>query len=217
MGKVEIGILDNLSGRVGPIVGAVVNDTNVIRKKPAKSNVPPVQRQLEQMAKFKTVSAFVKLMAKLIKMGYQHQTKNNSERNVATSYLLLNAITGQFPAYTLDYPAVILSKGDLPGAFDMAVSEGEDHTLKLSWSLDEVLEDERKERSTDRCYVAFYSETRKLYIPSMGKASRADLTVAVPVISPYRGTVLHGWAFFVAEDGKSVSDSIYLGAITPKV
>jgi len=47
MGKTQLGILGDISGRVGPVVGANWNGINIVRARPKRSRKDPTQQQTE--------------------------------------------------------------------------------------------------------------------------------------------------------------------------
>ena len=59
MGLNSFGTLGSVSGSVGPVVFCTLNDQDVVKGQPKKSNKPPVQAQIDQRDRFKLVTTLL--------------------------------------------------------------------------------------------------------------------------------------------------------------
>lgn len=214
MGKLQAGIMNAISGKVGNIVGAVYKGMNIIRKIPSKSSKLPKQSQIDQRAKFTIVLGIITVLDRIVKIGYRSYTGIVSPKNAAVSYNLKNAIIGVSPDFEFDYSEALISKGKLFNGEELELIELADRALKITWTMDNYIQiQDFKDRRTDLCYAVFYSVEKKMYLSIEGTATRESLETNTIIPKLFKGNTLHGYVFFVSADGKSVSNSQYMGAI----
>lgn len=213
MGNVKTGILSDISGAVGPIVGAVLKGLNVIRKLPAKSSKAATQGQIDQRLKFALIMQLVRTLSEVIQTGFQSFTGLVSPRNGAMSYNLKHAITGVSPTFAVDYDKVLISKGPLINGSELELTDLGARKLQITWDLancDSKAKD--KIRETDICNAIFYSEERGMFMESVD-ILRSAKTLDTTISKYFAGMYMHVFVFFVSADGKLVSNSQYLGKV----
>jgi hypothetical protein len=216
MGKILSGILGGVSGSVGPVVGAIVRGVPTIRNKPKKSSKPAVPSQIEQRSKFGMATKFIKSLKAIVEIGYQAYSKKMSASNAAVQELLNNAITGISPAYSIDFPNVILSKGSLYDAPTMAMlPPAADATINITWDPAELGAIEGPLHALDRAVFIFHDEQTKRFVLYNQVVPRSTGKYETELPRLFIGHKMHVWAFFVSPDLKSVSNSQYLGSIIP--
>ncbi len=74
-----------------------------MRIMPANVANPRTQGQVDQRSKFVTVLRFLQPMTDFLKVGFKLYAKKMTQFNSAMSYNLLNAVTGEYPNYSVDY------------------------------------------------------------------------------------------------------------------
>lgn len=116
MGKIAQGILGGLSGKVGNVIGASWKGIDYLRIKPSSVANPRTVGQVNQSNKFTVTLEFLQPNLAFVQKGYKNYAVKMTQFNAAMSYVLNNAITGVEPNFSVDYPIVFLSRGNLSGA-----------------------------------------------------------------------------------------------------
>lgn len=208
MAIIKSGQVGDFNGKIGQVVIATWRDLTVGRSIPKKSTKPPTQEQIDQRSVFLSVIKFLKLIKPTIKIGYPG-TGSLTPMNAAVKYHLTNAITGVSPHRAIDYSKVVLSVGDLNSVQDAAVVGVTGNTMNITWELDEI--DQIGASPEDDVYMLFFSPTLGSTVTISSVAERSALAGHVKMPKAFIGSSVHVWMFLVAVDGKSVSNSIYLG------
>jgi len=216
MGKYNGGILGRFSGKVGAVIGAMFRGTAVMKGLPTPSNKPASLKQLTQQLKWTLVTGFVGRLSEFIMIGYQNHTTGATPLNAASQYHLKNAVTGVYPNFKMDYAQVSLTEKStykkLSPLFNAELETAPMHRIVLTWEPGEGL---RKPSSdTDLLQVIFYSELHDEFVGTGVEATRNSGTITIASPRVYSDGPLHGWAFFVSEDGTLFSPTVYLGTIT---
>ena len=139
MARSKEGFFGRLSGKVGPVVAATWKGIPYIRSRPARntSNTPAQQRQ---RAMFGLAMRFVKKIRPVINAGFKWNTDRMTEMNSATSYIMKRTVkvTGEQPGdLELDYPSVLISRGELPPPQQASAEIEQGGALHVSWRYDE--------------------------------------------------------------------------------
>ncbi|SDZ84840.1 DUF6266 family protein [Pedobacter hartonius] len=213
MAKIIKGILGEVSGLVGSVVGAVVRGVATIRSRPKKSTKPPVQSQVNQRTKFGIATDFITSAKRVVDIGFQSYKNRMSPSNAAVQDLLNNAITGVAPNFKIDYPNVTLSKGSLPDSPSMKLLPPvAGAQLVVTWNPVELGEEDALVYGQDLTVFMVYDEDANRFLFLVRAASREAGRRELDLPYFFVGDKLHVWVFFVSPDGKSVSTSQYLGS-----
>src|SRR5262245_8682047 len=121
MATISKGILGPFSGLVGTVIGGTWKGISYMRSKPSPSERSPSIAQLEQQAKFKLILRFLQSMTPLLTVSFKELAIQKSGFNSAFSYNIKNAVAGIYPAFEIDYPQVLVARGDLPNALNPVV------------------------------------------------------------------------------------------------
>ena len=133
MGKISQGILGGFSGKVGNVVGGSWKGIDYMRVKPASVANPQTEAQMNQRAKFSTVLGFLQPIGDFIKVGFKNYAIKMTAFNSAMSYNLKNALTGDYPDYTIDYTKALVSRGSLAGALNPAAAQTGSNEITFTW------------------------------------------------------------------------------------
>ena len=134
MGTFEKGYLGGFSGKVGTAVGSTWKDLNVLRSRPpSKRKGKPTELQLEQQAKFSLITNLLLPLTDLLNVTYNKSAAARMTGFNKAFSVNNQAITGVFPAITVDYPKILLSKGSLPNVSDPAAASTVAGKLAFSW------------------------------------------------------------------------------------
>src|ERR1700722_9756998 len=86
MGKLLQGINGPFSGKVGPVVGYMLNNQAVIRSLPGRSKKPLTPKKFHQRGKFALMNDFLGQLTDLLNLTYGHLVVNMTGYNKAFSY-----------------------------------------------------------------------------------------------------------------------------------
>jgi hypothetical protein len=208
MGIYNEGILGFFRGKVGRVVGSVVRGVHYMKGLGDFRADNPSQAQLDQRLKFALMTAFLRPLANLIKVGYPSGKSGITSANMALSANLRHAVTGISPNFTVDYAKFMFSKGALPIAAAISVASEADGKLKFAWDL------KAGDAPTDQATLLVYNADQNVYVTLPNAAPRSAKTYTLQVPLDFLGANLYAWISFVSADKKSVSDSVYVGSVT---
>lgn len=206
------GILGGFSGKVGNVVGGSWKGIDYMRSKPNKVNDPKTEAQLAQRKKFAIVNAFLKKIKPVIKAGFKDKINRMTAFNSAMSYNLKNAVSGIYPNLQIDYPAVMVARGDLIPGQNATAESATANQVTISWTDNSGV---GSAKADDLALLLVYNsdKDRAIYIPGNGP-ERQEESYALTLPDTYGGDTVEAWLAFVSADGSEASDSSYLGAIT---
>ena len=140
MGRLSKGILGGFSGLVGTVVGGNWKGIDYMRSKPTirRSASNSVAQDVHH-AKFRLVTAFLRSMKDLVKLGFRDFANKMTGSNSALSFTLKNAVTGVYPDIKIDYSQVLVTRGNIPNASTpSAVSNAAGVITSLTWTRDDA-------------------------------------------------------------------------------
>lgn len=209
MGIQKWGLLGGFQNKVGPAVGHYTNGQNVVTALPHPSQKPATVPQLTQRLRFKTVVSFLSWITPLIRVGFENEREERqSAFNAAFTYNYRNALTGAYPAFVMDYPNVMYSKGRLSGPAAPEVEAAVAAELTFSW-LGTIKNGVGA--ATDKATFVVYNPAKDEFEMMVGIVPRSALTYTMNLPADYSGDTVHAYMSFVAADGKMASNSKYLG------
>jgi Family of unknown function (DUF6266) len=203
------GINGPFSGKVGAVVGYKWKNKSVMRGLPSTRKGGPSPLQIQQHAKFRLMNAFLNPLTKFLNITYNNFAVDMSGYNKAFSYNVKNAIGGVYPEFMIDYPMVLVSRGDLPNVQSTNISSPIAESLKFSWTDNSG---KGKAKSTDMAFAAVYNEENVQWSYEMNLSAR-NAGECIMDLSKFKTKVVHSYFGFVSADGKEVTDSIYTGLV----
>lgn len=200
------------NGKIGKLIWYTLNGRQVIRTA-GTSTAKPSADQLASRAKMRVVMELFRSMKPYIKAGFTNEAKGttSSYYNKATSYQLLHSVKMLEDLPYLDYSAVKLSVGTVGIPENPAVERVTDG-LKFSWMYNE--QQEWTSRNDLTMTMAYFPEDQEA-IYSLSGSRRMSGSDILEIHSAYDNRIMETYMSFVSEDRSEVSDSIYLGRITP--
>ncbi|MBQ6667359.1 MAG: hypothetical protein IJM65_04505 [Bacteroidales bacterium] len=209
MGTIKQGILGAFSGKVGTVVGGSWKGISYMRSMPESVANPRTEKQQKQRSKFSLVQSFLRPLMPLVRIGYKSMANKRTAYNAATSYILKNAITGTYPAFTINYPNVLLSHGSLPNVSGTAAKSG--NNIVCTWTDNSG---EGAALATDAVYAVAYNASKN-EAASNTEAVRSDGAASIAVQAGWAaGNKLEIYLFLTSADESMVSTSSFLGEIT---
>jgi hypothetical protein len=211
MGKISQGILGGLSGKVGNIIGGSWKGIDYIRIKPTSVANPRTEGQVNQRNKFSATIQFLKPNKDFLNVGFKAFAIKKTAFNAAMSYVLGNAITGAAPNFNVDYSLALLSRGSLSNPVNGSVDLSTSNQVTFSWDDNSA---EGNANATDKAMVLAYNPSKKesMYLLNGSVRTAISQTLALP--TSYTGDTIQLFMAFVSENGKVVSNSVYLGSGT---
>lgn len=217
MGKINTGILGGVSGKIGNVVGSSWKGIDYLKTLPASYKDAKTEVQVTNRSKFLTAVRFLQPLIEVIRVGFKALAVKKSAFNAATSYTYQNAITGDYPDISIDYSKVMMSKGTLRGAENVAAISSAAGKLTISWDDNSGLS---SAGINDAAMVVVYHPVLKDAYYKLNAASRGDLTTELDLPQSYSGTEVEVYLSFIALENtggspsKSISNSHYLGTVT---
>lgn len=207
MGKIKKGILGGFSGKVGTVVGASWKGIDYIRSLPTTVRNPRTPGQVNQRNKFSTVINFLSQITPLIRIGFSNYANKQTAFNAAMSYNVLNAMSGEGDTVQLDYPNVLVSRGNL-----FAAPRGDvnlvDNDISMSW--DSLISGNASD--DDRALLVICNSVNGEAKYMLDACSRIEGGFSIGYPETWVGDTVEAYVGFVSEDGE-VSNSLYLGQV----
>jgi SAM-dependent methyltransferase len=209
MARIENGILGGFNGNLGPVEGYVRYGIAYVRTKKRKRTTPPTPREKIQRKRMEVVNKFVNSMTDYVRIGFEEaaQGKPISPNNAAKSYQLLHAVHGEYPNISINYSAARLTQGTIELPLNpIATAEG--NGVRFNWSYNTSLN--WSDRGARVMLLVYAEETGKSYYLFSG-ARMTEETDFLELPAEVKGMQLQVYMSFIADDRRSLSNSIYLG------
>ena len=181
-----------------------------MRSKGVNGNKNPTLPQLTQQLKFKLCINFVQTMAGLVAISFKPFAVQKTGINSALSYTLQNAVLGVYPLVTINYPSVLVSRGDLPNALGPSVVMGAGSQLTYSWTDNSGV---GNAAPNDKAILAIFCAAFNQCIYTTIGADRNAITDTIN-LTKFAGQVVETYIGFISANGKNVATSIYTGQVT---
>lgn len=210
MGTISKGILGGFRGTVGTVIGGTWKGINYMRSRSDYRNTNPSEAQLAQQLKFGLCIRFISSMTGLVRITFNSFAVQKTGTNSALSYTLRNAVTGTYPLFSISYPDVLVSRGDLPNVLGPAIVSGAGSILTWSWTDNSGV---GVAKATDKAILVAYCPSLNQCIYSTGSADRSALTDSLNA-GAFSGRAVETYLGFISEDGNDVATSLYTGQVT---
>ena len=207
----KIGPLGNLRGKVGEGVASKWRSLTVIKSLPAKRTKKQREKRLSQQMSLPLVSGFLGNFVHEIKIGFHNKQAKLPPFQAAVKYNYERALLGTSPDFSIDYKKVVFSLGDREIAWaGKVVAEG--NGARISWEIPQT--SKIKLIGEDIANLVIFNATKDLRPGYEWQLStRADLSFYIRIQRGSWGDHLHFWLFFTSPDGKTRSNSQYMGSI----
>lgn len=203
------GILGDFSGKVGTVVGGNWNGVSYMRSLPVrKKNRTITEAQQNQQVKFAMGIRFIKSLSPLLAISYQ-ATSGKTNKNVALSQLMAQAVGGVYPNVFIDYSKVVVAKGSLKKADNPSVAAPAAGTLRFNWADNTAL---GNATATDKAILVAYCPEKEDCLFTVDGGNRSQ-GIGMLDVSFFSGKEVHTWISFRSADGKLAADSIYIGSV----
>lgn len=196
---------------VGKVGNSVIYSLKgqMVQRAIGKSNKPPTIGQLANRQRTYLSNNLLRPVKEFIDIGFNAITKGTTwnAHNAATSYNLLNAVTGAYPDQQIDYPKVLLSRGKMPKPINIAVRLNA-AGLEFVWKVD--TETKCLKLNDQVMLMAFFSaENDAVYEINGAKRIEGKAVLKLPQYE--KPVIMETYISFISANHKRVSDSIYTG------
>ncbi|WP_316748292.1 DUF6266 family protein [Pedobacter gandavensis] len=210
MGSLQNGLFGGFNGRVGNLVGYMLNGKNVVRTigHSTKRLSPARKINCDRMT---IVNKFLSPISAFIKVGFRLKVVDTDRNfyNEAVSYNKKYAVTGVYPDAELDYPKAMLSMGILLKAEKPSIQHvGAE--IEFSW---EVPTDLPWKNQKDRAMVLLYWPDQNQHTHILSGSHRKDGKQRVQIDANLTNERVVAYISFVNDDATEISDSVYAGSI----
>ena len=207
MGTYKNGICGPFSGKIGTVVGSTWNGIDYMRSLPRRSKRKPTEAQKAQRMKLAMAIAFLRPLSGLVNMGFKSIAVKKTGFNAATSQLISGAVSGIYPDFAIDYSKVLISIGNLTGAWNAAVFSATAGVLTVSW---ENNSGSGTAKATDKAVLVVYNPSRTEVLYTSEGSSRDLGMQSFSFPANYSGQTVHVWISFISQN-QIMSTSIYVG------
>ncbi len=214
MAKIDQGILGPFSGKVGEMIGSNWKGIPYIKARPTQFHDAKTPRQLTHRMKLQTAHGFARSIKRIIEIGFRNVTGTQTPYNNAVSYLMKNALVGEYPEVGIDPNKVVVSKGKLAGAEDCSISIKEDETIAFSWgeaSPEGNVSSESNNSPEDQAILLAYNFAQQQGVSN--QALRKDNNGSIKIPKEWKGDDIACYIFFASVTNKDVSNSEFLGMV----
>jgi hypothetical protein len=202
------GILGEFRGKVGSVIGSSWRGIPVIRKVPVRKETQYSDLQKQQWARFKLMTGFLRPLTDLFNQTFRNSASGMTCYNKAFSENN-QAITGEYPAISIDYSRIVLSKGRLPLGEPPTISSPEEGKLLLNWKTGDGI---NMHLTSGIAFIAAYNEELNRWIAGQYPLSESHGSCMLDV-SPFIGKSAQTYVGFISKSCKKVSQSRYMGVI----
>lgn len=209
MGRLNNGPNGGFSGKAGSYIGYNWKGGSYIRGLPRiTKDRQPTPGQEAARAKFAYLNGWLKKIKALVAITFRSYSPKMTGLMASYSCNAKNVL-GEFPDFQLNFPAFMISHGDLSGADNPSVKCKGGYTLTYNW---EWLSGHQKASSIDNCLLlAIIPETGSFYVSFEG--TRIKGTAKLPIRKAELGKVAEVYLAFVSFDRLKCSKSQYLGQV----
>jgi hypothetical protein len=199
------GISGLFQGVAGGMEFYIAQGKQVVRARRKTSSVPPSQKQQTIRQKTALVSSFLRDMVPFVREGYSAISRNHYAYATAQSYLVKNAVTGEYPDCRIDYSKVLLTRGTLNNKVLNARVKLKDNKVIFSWTGDMS-----PQQYNDRLMALVYAPSlnQAVYILSGALRSAGGDRLTLPN-ETWLDTTLYAYMSFMSVETKECSDSVF--------
>lgn len=208
MGKIKKGVLGGFSGKVGPVIGSSWNGISYMRGTPQHVTDARTTAQLQQRAKFYLAMEFLKPIKDYIRVGFKTYAIHKSAFNAAMSYVVKNAISGEYPNYRINYPRMLVTRGDLtpPKESSATLSAG---IVTITWHDNST---EGSAAATDLSMPLAFNISKGMAVFETAATTRVSQSATLNLHPDWAGDTIQLYLGFISENGSAVANSVYLGS-----
>lgn len=202
MSKTSKNILGDQSGKIGNVVGRVINGVQIYSAYSSHGNNPRTPKQLAARARFRAVMQLAKPLNGVVNIGLRLAASGIPMTSPTNIFTRRNNSLMQYDAAartaTPDYEHLILSDGRTPSVVFSNASFSDPLTVKVS--ITSSSGSEFGAFDDDTVYVVVYCPARDEC--TLGTAKRSDTDVTVTAPPEWAGQSVYVWGFVKSSVGE---------------
>jgi len=205
------GLFGQFSGKIGNVVGYVLNGKQCVREYviPKQANT---ERANANRAKFSMAMKFTSGIKEALSVLYPG-LKGAPRWNEALRNILKTGFTGENSNISIDYSKVAISAGSTHGAVTAKANGGFD-VIVVTWSRPKNINDEKPGNKV--ILVAYCEATNKCIVKMVksNSCARSKAFTGRDLKRDLIGGEVHTWLVFTAADKLQVLNCTYAGKVT---
>ena len=210
MATISQGILGGFSGKVGTVIGGFWKGIAYMRSIPASISQPNTPAQLEHRAKFKAAIDFLQPLTAFLRIGFKSYAVKMSAFNAAMAYTINNAITGIYPLIEIDYPKVLVCRGNLTGALNPAAASLIPGQIEFTWDNNTL---GANSQADDKVMLVVYNPTRQVAATVIAGHTRASGSQTIVLPAAFVGDEVQCYISFQNAGQSVVSNSQFVSQL----
>lgn len=194
MSKTSKNVLGDQRGKIGKVVGKVVDGVQMYSAYVESVADPRTEKQIAHRARFAAVIDLGKAMKGAVKLGYRDKAATKKLTSPFNIFVKENIgkvnYDGETAAVTVDYAHVTIADGEVPAVLFNGATFGESCQVTVAYAGQADIPGANDD---DSVYVVVYSPVLGRSTMGIGERAAGTLTVALP--SEWAGEVVHVWGF----------------------
>lgn len=213
MAKLIEGIFGPISGKLGPVVGAVWMGIPYLRMSPnpTREKKPRTEAQLANEQKFKFANDWLVPFHPFLEVGFQQLAIRKTAIAAGFSANYREVFTGTWPDLSVHCDRLKISLGNLPGLENMVITRPVPGRIALTWKAGYA----SGTAFDDQVMLVVYSPDLAYADGRTGCAIRRDESCGFNLHPKLEDQALEVYVAVISSDRKKISDSVYLGRVEP--
>ncbi|MCX2454162.1 DUF6266 family protein [Pedobacter sp. PLR] len=210
MGSLNNGLFGGFNGRVGNLVGYMLNGKSIIRTV-GHSTKPLTTARKANCEQMTVVNAFLRPNMTFIRSGFRLITAGTDKNfyNEAVSFNKKHAVKGESPNISMDYNKALVSMGSLLKADTTTISKHADG-IEFKW---EVPADLPWRNRNDRAMLLIHFPDARVSTYVLSGSRRHVGTEVVAIDTNLAESRMEAYISFIDEDATEISDSVHAGSL----
>lgn len=211
MGIIPSGILGPVYNKTGAVVGRKKGKKNIISGMPRIRPRETSEAQSISRSKLGLLNWSFSRIAPMINQGFQAYKKDGSARNAAYTFNAKHAfLIGENAEVTLNFPALVLSRGSIVAPLVRSVRRENDQVI-FEW---QAQPQSQYCLASDRASFLLMEKNQGVNRTlAMNVVRRDALRFAIQLEENQVSQAYHCYLCFAAENGKTAGNSVYLGLV----
>jgi len=182
----------------------------IIRSRPRKKAKYLKKQLLLQHEKLSQMSTFLTVFKEEIKVGFFKKKSKISPMNRAMQYNIDNAFSNTNGELKINYDRIKFCNGNRERAWSEQISFEAGCKINITWDIPELLN--LKRIGKDIACILLFNATKPFRCYKSASNIRMDKSISLEMGNHVAGDLFHAWIYFVTPDGKTISDSDYIGS-----
>lgn len=205
MARLPKGMLGEVQGKVGPVVGCTWKGKAYVRALPKKRTGKPSEGSLRSQSDFSVMHYWLQPILPVLREGFKDFSETNFGYNAAKTMLSQRGLVRDGMNSYVDPAQVLVSYGDLPLSENLQ-TELQGQEVVFSWNPEAGTEKNPRDQVMLLAYDPVSKEKSYVVNGNFRKNGSDSLELSAP------GTY-HLYAAFLAHDRSRQSESRYLGSV----